>query len=86
MIYTVVSVRDRAANAFGRPAYVASEGAGIRSFMDEINREAPDNVMHQHADDFDLFCLGTWNDETGFLQQYDVPKQIAVGKQLKVKG
>lgn len=84
MIYTVVSVRDRAANAFGRPAFVTAAGAGIRSFQDELNRAGADNVMNQHPDDFDLFELGVFNDETGKFVLFDEPKQIAVGKQLVV--
>lgn len=85
MNYTVVSVRDRAADAFGRPAFVAAEGAAIRSFQDELNRKAADNVMYEHPDDFDLFVLGSFDDSNGRFLLFDMPKQLAVGKQLAVR-
>ena len=39
----VVSIKDRAADAYGRPFYVPSVGVAIRSFQDEVNRAAEDN-------------------------------------------
>lgn len=83
MIQIIVSVFDRASNAFGRPIFVPAIGAAIRSFQDEINREAQDNTMYHHPDDYDLFELGTYNDEDGSIEALDRPKQIAIGKQLK---
>jgi hypothetical protein len=32
MKLVIVSIKDRAADAFGRPAYVATEGVSIRQF------------------------------------------------------
>lgn len=86
MIYQVVSVHDRAAAAFGRPIFVASLGQAIRSFQDELNRNAPDNQMHHHPDDFDMFHLGTFNEENGTFTNLDEPDPIAIGKQLITKG
>lgn len=83
MIFQIVSVHDRAANGYGRPIYVAALGQAIRSFQDEINRAAPDNEMHRHPDDFDLFHIGTFNDATGQLESLQLPMQIAIGKQMR---
>ena len=82
MKYEIVSIRDRAAVAFGRPTYTLSIGAAIRSFQDEVNRNDPQNVMFGHAEDFDLFHLGSFDDQEG---KFDcgTPRQIAVGKDLK---
>lgn len=84
-VYVVVSVRDRAVDAFGRPAFVAAVGAAIRSFQDELNREHGDNQMWLHPDDFDLYELGSWDDHNGVMLQLERPRQIAVGKQLAVR-
>ena len=50
----VVAVRDRAIDAFGRPFFVPTIGVALRSFHDEMNRQAPDNAMAAHPEDYDL--------------------------------
>lgn len=84
MINVIVSVKDRAADAFGRPAFVPSIGIAIRSFSDEINRDAADNQMFHHSDDFDLYELGSFDDSTGIITMLDVPKVVSLGKSVKV--
>jgi hypothetical protein len=84
MINVICSVKDRAADAYGRPLFVPSVGLAIRSFTDEVNREAADNQMHNHPDDFDLYELGTFDDNTGIIECHATPKQLALGKQVKV--
>lgn len=78
------AVRDRAADAFARPMFVPSVGIAIRSFSDEVNRKADDNQMYNHSDDFDLFELGEYDDETAKFTIFDTPKQLAIGKQVKI--
>lgn len=84
MIQIIVSVKDRAADAFGRPAFVPSSGVAIRSFTDEVNRENPDNQLFHHPDDFDLYELGTFDDSTGIVTCYSTPKVLILGKAVKV--
>lgn len=79
------AVRDRAADAYARPMFVPSVGIAIRSFSDEVNRKAEDNQMYNHADDFDLYELGEYDDETAKFTILDTPKQLAIGKQVKVE-
>lgn len=85
MILYIISVKDRAADAYGRPFYVPSIGVGIRSFTDEVNRTDKDNQMFNHPDDFDLYDFGTFDDSTGRFELHDVPKVVALGKQVKVR-
>lgn len=84
MINIICSVKDRAADAFGRPLFVPSVGLAIRSFSDEVNRQADDNQMYHHSDDFDLFELGIFDDSTGIIECHPIPKQLALGKSVKV--
>lgn len=84
MIQVVVAVKDRAADAFGRPFFVQTQGVAIRSFMDEVNRQAEDNQLYQHPDDFDLFELGTYDDSTGMIAMTE-PKLLMLGKQVREK-
>lgn len=75
----VVSVRDRAADVFGQPMFVVSIGGAVRSFADEVNRVDPQNVLNRHPEDFDLYVLGSFDDNTGAFTT-ESPRQIAIGK------
>lgn len=84
MKHFVMSVRDRAADTFGRPFFVAKIGQATRSFSDEVNRAAADNPLFAHPEDFDLYEVGTFDDDTGDLEAC-APRMVAVGKDMKVK-
>lgn len=85
MKYVVVSVFDRAAGAYSRPAYVGAVGLAVRSFQDEVNRDAPDNEVSKHPDDFDLYHLGSFDDVAGRFELFDQPKKLAWAGELKLK-
>jgi hypothetical protein len=61
-------------------------GVAIRSFQDEVNRNAEDNQMYAHPDDFDLYELGIFDDFDGKFDLHEAPKLLALGKQLKNRG
>lgn len=64
----VCAVFDRASQLFGQPIVVPSTGVAIRSFQDEVTRKAEDNAMAKHPDDYELFHLGTYDDERGTFE------------------
>jgi hypothetical protein len=73
MIQLVVAVRDAAADAFGRPFFVPSKAAAIRSFSDEVNRVDDNNAFNKHPKDFALYEIGSYDDSIGALTSVDVP-------------
>lgn len=84
MKYLLISIKDRAVNAFQPLASVRAKGEAIRSFQDALNN--PQNAqIHAHPDDFDLYLIGTFDDETGKIESNE-PEQLALGKQLKIRG
>ena len=85
MKMVICSIRDSAADAYGRPFFLPSVGVAIRSFTDEVNRSAEDNQIYQQPEDFDLFELGEFDDATGKFALLDVPKQLALGRMVKVR-
>jgi hypothetical protein len=85
MFHTICSVKDRAAEAFGRPMYVASTGVAVRGFTDEVNRADKDNQLYNHPDDFDLYDLGVFDDSTGMYTLRDNPTILVRGKDVKTK-
>lgn len=78
MILVAMSVRDLKAEAFGAPFFVQNIGIATRSFTDEVNREAPDNMYWKHADDFQLFEVGEFDDQTGTMKP-SIPRLICCG-------
>jgi hypothetical protein len=78
----VCSVRDTAADAFGRPYFVPSVGIAIRSFTDEVNRQADDNPLHNHRKDFALYELGEYDDNTARFTCHDLPKLLINADQV----
>lgn len=81
----ILAVRDRAVDAFMRPIFVAAVGVGLRSFQDEVNRVAQDNLMHTHPEDYDLYELGQWDDSTGRFVLLPEPRMVAIGKQMVIQ-
>lgn len=84
MIQIICAVKDRAADAFGRPLFVPSVGLAIRSFSDEVNRSDSENQMFNHSDDFDLYEIGSFDDNTGIIDCHAQPKLLSLGKSVKV--
>jgi len=80
----ICTVKDRAADAYGRPMFVPSTGVAIRSFSDEINRNNADNQLFNHPDDFDLYELGEFDDNSGLFALHEQPKLLSLGKQVKI--
>ena len=85
MKMVIVSILDTAAGAYGRPAFVASEGVAVRQFQDEVNRASEDNQLYRHPDDFNLYYLGTFDDNTGGMDLLAQPKLIARAKDIMIR-
>lgn len=82
----VCSVADSASALFGQPVFVPAPGAALRSFSDEVNRRADDNVLNKHPDDYTLWFIAEFDDETGaFSLPEGGPRVLARGKDLIVK-
>lgn len=83
MVLVIVAVKDRAADAFMRPFFVPTPAMAVRSFMDEVQREAVDNQLFHHSDDFDLYEIGIFDDSTGRITSHEDMKVLMLGKQAK---
>lgn len=78
MKYQIVAVRDRQQDAYAQPFFSPTTGAAIRAFGDEVTRDAADNQMHRHPEDYALFHLGEYETETGQITTLERPKQLAL--------
>lgn len=76
MLLQIVAVRDSAVGAFGQPQYVVSVGGATRGFSDEVNRKDERNAMNAHPEDFELYHLGTYDDQDATFEL--LPKPVLV--------
>ena len=83
MKLVIVAVYDSAVSAFMRPFFVPHQGHAVRSFTDEINSKEP-NALAAHPDDYSLFRLGVFDEDTGNFEEND-PQCIARGKDVVIK-
>jgi len=87
MNYAIVSIYDAALAAYGRPFFTATTGAAVRSFTDEVNRQAEDNQIFNHPEDYTLYNLGTFDDSTGLFHppsDSQLPLQLIKADAVKV--
>ncbi|AXH76519.1 MAG: nonstructural protein [Microviridae sp.] len=81
----IVSVFDTAVQAHGRPLFVPTKGAAMRSFTDEVNRQAEDNPMWAHPEDYELYLLGWFDDSSGIVGgNLHGPELVARAKDVKI--
>lgn len=80
-LHRIVAVRDIQIEEFMRPFTVPAIGGATRSFTDEVNRNAPDNQMHQHPADYHLYEVGTFDTQTGEVLPLPAP-----GSRLLLRG
>jgi hypothetical protein len=66
MILTIYSIHDSAANAYLPPFFMHNDGLAIRTFQDMVNSKEENNIS-KHPDQFTLFKLGEYDDNTGEL-------------------
>lgn len=81
MNHYIVAVKDRAIDAFMRPFTVPHTNAAVRSFQDEINN--PQSELAKHTEDYDLWLLGTFDDQTGTVVGHETPRVLARAQDLK---
>lgn len=67
----VFCVRDVKAEVFLQPMFMRTEAEAIRGFAQAAND--PSNNLHNHAEDFVLYCLGKYDDNTGIISPYASP-------------
>jgi len=68
MIKNVYSVFDSKAATYGNPWFDLSNEVAMRNFSDSVNdRNIQGNQWNKHPEDFTLFHIGTFNDQTGMI-------------------
>jgi len=84
MIHQVIAVQDIKVGAFSKPVAVPTDGAGVRAFQDAVND--PSTEYNKHPEDYSIFNLGTFNDQTGELITAKPTHLASAVALLKVSG
>jgi len=74
-ILQVFSIRDAAMAAYNRPFFMPTVGSARRVFGDEVVK--PNSDMAAHAADYELFHLGSFEEESGSFLLLDLPVSLA---------
>lgn len=69
MIKKIFAVRDSKAEYFNPPMFFHTIGEAERAFKHTASKQ--DNSIGQFPQDFDLWLLGEYDDQTGKIQQHE---------------
>lgn len=78
------AIRDSAAETFHPPFCARATGQATRDFATQINRADKDNPLYLHPEDFELYRVGTYNDNTGTIESC-APQIVMRGKDAKTE-
>jgi len=70
----VFTIRDSKSESFGTPFFQKSKGEAIRT-LQELTKEQK-SLISKYPEDFDLYYVGQYDDQTGKIQPLDTPQHI----------
>lgn len=59
------SVKDKRAKEFGAIMALPTDAHAVRSFTQEVNRKDEHNMLNQFPDDFAMYSVGNFDQDTG---------------------
>lgn len=80
-IKRVYSTRDSKTEFFYTPFYQNTEAEALRTWG--ASTAKPESMICQYPEDYDLYYLGTFDDQTGKFQLLDSPKHVVSAVNLK---
>jgi len=82
MLTKMYSIRDAKSETFHKPWHATTHGEAERNFKNLVNDPKSNNI-HDFPEDFDLFFLGHYDDNTGKVEPLATPQHIVKAVQLK---
>lgn len=84
MLVEVFAVYDSKARSYGQPFFCINAGIAVRIFQSTVMDET--TQFNKYPEDFSLFHLGSFNDQTGEFTARENPTNLGLASQYKVKG
>jgi len=81
MIHKMYSIRDQKSEVFNKPWYAVTHGEAERSFAAAVNDKQ--TTLSAHPEDFDLYWIGEYDDNSGKIMPLDTPQHVVKAIQLK---
>lgn len=79
----VFAIWDAKTEVFFQPFYARTRGEAIRSFSGLA--QDPEHLFHQHPDDFHLYCLAEWEEDSGQFVNLTAPASLGSGREFIVE-
>ena len=81
MLLRVFSIYDYKVGAYAQPFYSRTTAEAIRSVTEALND--PQSTISKYPQDFALFDLGTYDDQTGRFESAAAPLSLGVLVEFK---
>lgn len=78
----IYSIRDSKGEVFNFPFYKKTHGEAERDFRSLVNDEK--STVWQYPEDYDLYFIGTYDDETGKIEALPTPQHIVKAVSVRV--
>ncbi len=72
----IFSIFDSKAEVFNTPIFLNTEGQALRILDDMVN--GGESEISKHPEDYTLFCLGTYDLDSGKVESLDTPKSLGL--------
>jgi hypothetical protein len=79
-LYTLYDCKSE---TYAAPILHRARGEALRAFSDGIN--SPGHTLNKYPEDFTLFEIGEWDDQTGEIKLYDARVTVANAIDLKIE-
>lgn len=83
MELNIYSIYDSAAKSYATPFFMPNDGLAIRAFSDNANDG--ESVISKHPDQFVLYKIGQYNDQTAKLDHYDPLVNLGIAATFKTE-
>lgn len=83
MKHVVMSAYDKKARAYLTPFFVTHVDVAVRTFTSAVNDPTHPGMINKHPEDFCLYHLGTFDDDTGHFNLTAAPVVVCEAAALR---
>lgn len=77
MVLKAFAVHDQKSKAFNTPFFKHTHGEAERDFKSAVNDNSQqNNNLHKYPEDFDLYHVGEYDDQTGLFTPVKTPQIV----------
>lgn len=86
----VYAIYDKKAGQYFGLTVHKTDETYVRTLTPILKSDIPDNMLYHHSSDFEVFCLGTFDEKTGLIVAdlrfvYNVSDLVRLLKEAEVK-